>query len=147
MWLISAILAPTPVSALVHSSTLVTAGIFIVLKFTNGCCFSLGCLDFFITLAGLSFFFGCLIMLLQTDVKKIIAVATLCQIMLIITNAMFQSTASFNSFYRLTHNQLIIHGYIKSCFFLVAGIFFIDSRYLQKKKWAGNSFFCSIRHV
>jgi len=77
-WLTAAMLAPTPVSALVHSSTLVTAGIYLLLRFVP---FALGPLlyvgIFTMLMAGWA---G----IIETDLKKLIALSTLSQLGLIV---------------------------------------------------------------
>lgn len=79
-WLPAAILAPTPVSALVHSSTLVTAGVFLLYRFFPTGSNLLAYAGIFTTLiAGLAAF-------ILSDVKKIVALSTLSQLGLIISS-------------------------------------------------------------
>lgn len=79
-WLPAAMLAPTPVSALVHSSTLVTAGVYLLFRFCPLCSTILISVGIFTTLiAGLA-------AALECDTKKIIALSTLRQLGLIVTS-------------------------------------------------------------
>ena len=110
-WLPAAIAAPTPVSALVHSSTLVTAGVYLLLRFNLLLCnnmfviLMLGCIT--MVMAGVS---G----LTESDMKKIIALSTLSQL-----GVMFFSVGLGEVFLRYFH--LISHAYFKAIIFICAG--------------------------
>lgn len=95
-WLPSAIAAPTPVRALVHSSTLVTAGIYIILRFnwlSHGWILWLGSLT--ILIAG---FCACV----EIDIKKVVALSTLSQLGVIIV-ALGLENKVFCFFHLFTH--------------------------------------------
>ncbi|MRC56822.1 hypothetical protein GH877_29485, partial [Bacillus thuringiensis] len=83
-WLPAAIEAPTPVSALVHSSTLVTGGIFLLIRFFP----FLNQLQFFslflLIIASLTMLIAGLSAINEIDIKKVIALSTLSQLGLII---------------------------------------------------------------
>jgi len=114
-WLPAAILAPTPVSALVHSSTLVTAGVYLLYRFSPvGSVFliSIGLLT--TLLAGFSAF-------LESDAKKIIALSTLSQLGLIVTCLGYGERA-------LCFAHLNTHAAFKALLFLGVGTV-IHSRY------------------
>lgn len=112
-WLPAAIAAPTPVSALVHSSTLVTAGVFLLIRFypcliwreIKNILFIAGALT--ITMASLG-------ALYEMDLKKIIALSTLSQLGLIII------ALSIN-LYILALFHLLTHALFKASLFLAAG--------------------------
>ena len=70
--------APTPVSSLVHSSTLVTAGVFVLIRFNYLFCF-LGFYLFKVFFL-LTMLFGGVVAVLETDFKKIVAMSTLSQL-------------------------------------------------------------------
>lgn len=111
-WLPAAIAAPTPVSALVHSSTLVTAGVYLLIRFhallgVNNFLFYVGVFTIFMSGLGAN---------LETDLKKIIALSTLSQLGLIII------TLSIG-FYELSFFHLLTHALFKSLLFLCAGVF------------------------
>uniref|UniRef100_A0AB74RXP7 NADH-ubiquinone oxidoreductase chain 5 n=1 Tax=Echinolaelaps echidninus TaxID=2759148 RepID=A0AB74RXP7_9ACAR len=112
-WLPAAMAAPTPVSSLVHSSTLVTAGIYMIIRmfiFFNNSIFSemlMICSILTMLLAGLSAMF-------EMDMKKIIALSTLSQLGVMM---MILSTKNFE----LALFHLLTHAMFKACLFLCAG--------------------------
>lgn len=108
-WLPAAIAAPTPVSSLVHSSTLVTAGIYVIFRFR-------GVLSFYgveifgmltILIAGLN-------ALKEIDIKKIVALSTLSQLGLIVCGLGIE-------FYRIRFFHLILHAFFKAILFIRVG--------------------------
>ena len=114
-WLPAAMLAPTPVSALVHSSTLVTAGVYLLFRFCPLYSSLLINVGIFTTLiAGLS-------AALECDTKKIIALSTLRQLGLIVTSLGLGSRC-------LCFAHLNTHAAFKALLFLAIGSF-IHSMY------------------
>jgi len=108
-WLPAAIAAPTPVSALVHSSTLVTAGIYLLFRFSSLPTTILLSIGVFTTLmAGGA---ACS----ETDFKKIVALSTLSQLGLIV------STLGLNLRY-ISFIHLNLHASFKALLFLAVGI-------------------------
>nr|YP_010561782.1 NADH dehydrogenase subunit 5 [Austropallene bucera]UYX57730.1 NADH dehydrogenase subunit 5 [Austropallene bucera] len=111
-WLPAAMAAPTPVSSLVHSSTLVTAGVYILFRFSSYICvevWEMLCLCSILTmfLAGISAFF-------EYDLKKIIALSTLSQLGVM----MFSMSMGLKY---LAFFHLIIHAFFKALMFLSGG--------------------------
>lgn len=80
-WLLSAIRAPTPISSLVHSSTLVVAGVYVLLQFSYCLVDSLEVLKYIRLLTLLGRRFG---LLNEIDIKKLIAYSTIRHVALII---------------------------------------------------------------
>nr|WEI30810.1 NADH dehydrogenase subunit 5 [Rhipicephalus turanicus] len=112
-WLPAAMAAPTPVSALVHSSTLVTAGVYLLIRFEllfNNYVFSTFLMKISLMtmiMSGINAFF-------ENDLKKIIAFSTLSQLSIMMLTLSLQLT-------NLAFFHLIIHAIFKSMLFLCAG--------------------------
>nr|YP_011036726.1 NADH dehydrogenase subunit 5 [Xestocephalus limpidissimus]WRK21330.1 NADH dehydrogenase subunit 5 [Xestocephalus limpidissimus] len=112
-WLPAAMAAPTPVSALVHSSTLVTAGVYLLIRFFMG----LNSFFFFFFFFGLfTMFFSSFCAIFEFDLSSIIALSTLSQLGLMIS-------CLFSGYVDLSFFHLISHAMFKSLLFLCAGIF------------------------
>ena len=109
-WLPAAMAAPTPVSALVHSSTLVTAGVYLIIRYNqnNPSFFTLIIGILTTILAGINACNG-------FDFKKLIALSTLSQLGL-----MFIALGLGN--YKLALYHLVAHGLVKALLFLSAGL-------------------------
>nr|YP_009648555.1 NADH dehydrogenase subunit 5 [Tetraphleps aterrimus]QCE31842.1 NADH dehydrogenase subunit 5 [Tetraphleps aterrimus] len=112
-WLPAAMAAPTPVSALVHSSTLVTAGVYLMIRFSN--LFSNLDLSLFALLGALTMFMSGLGANFEFDLKKIIALSTLSQL------GMMMSIL-FMGFSDLAYFHLLTHAFFKSLLFLCSGL-------------------------
>uniref|UniRef100_UPI00300142EF NADH dehydrogenase subunit 5 n=1 Tax=Kuohzygia albolinea TaxID=3019669 RepID=UPI00300142EF len=111
-WLPAAMAAPTPVSSLVHSSTLVTAGVYLLIRFFNQFNFN-NIYMFFLSL--MTMFMSSFCANYEFDLKKIIALSTLSQLGLMMCS-LFLGLANL-SFY-----HLLSHAVFKSLLFLCAGI-------------------------
>lgn len=133
-WLPAAIAAPTPVSALVHSSTLVTAGVFLIIRFYN----FLHSLQYFNTIilfiAVSTIFIAGLRAITECDIKKIIALSTLSQLGIIITSIGLNIPT-------LAYFHIITHALFKALLFICAGAFINKHLHTQDLRWIGNLFF------
>nr|APT41525.1 NADH dehydrogenase subunit 5 [Pressatia choti] len=112
-WLPAAMAAPTPVSALVHSSTLVTAGVYLLIRFSN-LLLSLSISKALLLISGLTMFMAGLGANYEFDLKKIIALSTLSQL------GLMMSILSFG-FMKLAFFHLLTHALFKALLFMCAG--------------------------
>nr|YP_009643448.1 NADH dehydrogenase subunit 5 [Melamphaus faber]APO08877.1 NADH dehydrogenase subunit 5 [Melamphaus faber] len=112
-WLPAAMAAPTPVSALVHSSTLVTAGVYLLIRFDA--LLSLYNMSFLLLISVLTMFMSGLGASFEFDLKKIIALSTLSQLGLMMS-ILFIGNSSISFFHLLTH------AFFKALLFLCAGL-------------------------
>lgn len=112
-WLPAAIAAPTPVSSLVHSSTLVTAGVYLIVRFCPWLLLSK--LQLWLLWAGMAtMLLAGMAAMMENDIKKIIALSTLSQLGVIITSlgAGFFNAAFFH---------LLAHAFFKALLFVTVG--------------------------
>nr|YP_010378637.1 NADH dehydrogenase subunit 5 [Acanthobdella peledina]QYC97717.1 NADH dehydrogenase subunit 5 [Acanthobdella peledina] len=130
-WLPAAMAAPTPVSALVHSSTLVTAGVFLLLRFYpflhSFKFFNMLTLMVAVTTMTLASFCA----MMETDMKKIIALSTLSQLGLMMTSLGLNLVD-------LTFMHMVIHAMFKALLFVSAGTLINCHLHSQDLRWMGN---------
>lgn len=130
-WLPAAIAAPTPVSALVHSSTLVTAGVFLLIRFHSFLAsFNIFSSSLFFASAFTIFIAG-IAALTECDIKKIIALSTLSQLGVIIL-------ALSVGLPKLAFFHLITHALFKALLFICAGSIIHFHHHGQDLRTIGN---------
>ena len=105
---------PTPVSALIHAATMVTAGVFLICKFSIFFNNSVIASNLLILVGSVTTIFTALISLTQNDIKKIIAYSTCSQLG-------FMFIAAGFSMYNLAIFHLTTHAFFKALLFLGAG--------------------------
>nr|YP_010022505.1 NADH dehydrogenase subunit 5 [Caryandoides hunanica]QON98915.1 NADH dehydrogenase subunit 5 [Caryandoides hunanica] len=129
-WLPAAMAAPTPVSALVHSSTLVTAGVYLLIRFSpmlniynlSWFLLMIGCMTMFMAGLGANFEF---------DLKKIIALSTLSQL------GLMMSILSMG-YSKLAFFHLLSHALFKALLFMCAGSVIHNLKDLQDIRFMGS---------
>nr|YP_009469725.1 NADH dehydrogenase subunit 5 [Sphodromantis lineola]AVE15580.1 NADH dehydrogenase subunit 5 [Sphodromantis lineola] len=128
-WLPAAMAAPTPVSALVHSSTLVTAGVYLLIRFSKA--FPTWLLSFLLVISVLTMFMSGLGANFEYDLKKIIALSTLSQLglMMSIMSLGFSDLAFFH---------LLTHALFKALLFMCAGMVIHNMKNFQDIRFMGN---------
>nr|AKM70125.1 NADH dehydrogenase subunit 5 [Kaburagia rhusicola] len=139
-WLPLAMAAPTPVSSLVHSSTLVTAGVYLMIRF-NEIFLEFFFLNYLLVLSCLTMFMSGLNAIFEFDLKKIIAFSTLSQ-MSFMFMILCMGKVEMCFFY------LLMHALFKSMMFLSAGILILNMNNNQDIRKMGGLInylpFCSL---
>lgn len=130
-WLPAAIAAPTPVSALVHSSTLVTAGVFLIIRFHQFLVLTPWFKPTLLLIAILTILIAGIRASTECDIKKIIALSTLSQLG-VITSALALGATNLASFH------IITHALFKALLFICAGELIILHHHSQELRWIGN---------
>ena len=129
-WLPAAMAAPTPVSALVHSSTLVTAGVFLLIRFYSYLSLFRIFKSVLLLVATLTILIAGMAANLERDLKKIIALSTLRQLGVIIG-------ALGMGMWELSLFHLYTHAMFKALLFLCAGAFIHRSQHRQDIRVVG----------
>ena len=114
VWLPDAMEAPTPASALIHSSTLVVAGVFLIIRFSVIFEFTLFTNYYLIILGSLTLAFGAITAIFQNDIKKLVAYSTISQIGYLVCGCGFCC-------YEEVLLYLIIHALNKAFLFVLVG--------------------------
>ncbi len=114
VWLPDSMAGPTPISALIHAATMVTAGIFMVARMSPLFEFSTTALGVVIIIGAITAFFTGLLGIVQNDIKRVVAYSTLSQLgyMTVALGASAYSAAIFH---------LMTHAFFKALLFLAAG--------------------------
>ena len=114
VWLPDAMEAPTPASALIHSSTLVVAGIFLVIRFSVLLEFAVFVNYYLAILGAVTLAFGSITAIFQNDIKKLVAYSTISQIGYLVCGCGFCC-------YEEVLLYLIIHALNKAFLFILVG--------------------------
>nr|YP_010481494.1 NADH dehydrogenase subunit 5 [Eisenia nordenskioldi]UIX22959.1 NADH dehydrogenase subunit 5 [Eisenia nordenskioldi]UIX22972.1 NADH dehydrogenase subunit 5 [Eisenia nordenskioldi] len=130
-WLPAAMAAPTPVSALVHSSTLVTAGVFLLIRFYEHVASAWWFTPLLLFIAAATTLMAGLSATTECDMKKIIALSTLSQLGMMMA-------AMGLSMVHLAFLHMITHALFKALLFVCAGSFIHSHSHSQDLRWMGN---------
>ena len=124
VWLPDSMEGPTPISALIHAATMVTAGIFMVARMSPLFELSETALAFVIVIGSITAFFMGLLGIVQNDIKRVVAYSTLSQLgyMTVALGASAYSAAIFH---------LMTHAFFKALLFLAAGSVIIAMHHEQ----------------
>jgi NADH-quinone oxidoreductase subunit L len=114
-WLADAMEGPTPVSALIHAATLVTAGVYLALRCSALLVLAPAVGEALALLGGVTALFGAAVACAQWDLKKVIAYSTCSQLG-------YMLCACGMGGYALAFHHLLTHGFFKALLFLAAGV-------------------------
>jgi NADH-quinone oxidoreductase subunit L len=114
VWLPDSMEGPTPISALIHAATMVTAGIFMVARMSPLFELSVTALGFVIIIGAVTAFFMGLLGIVQNDIKRVVAYSTLSQLG-------YMTVALGASAYGAAIFHLMTHAFFKALLFLAAG--------------------------
>jgi NADH-quinone oxidoreductase subunit L len=124
VWLPDAMEGPTPISALIHAATMVTAGVFMVARLAPLYNLSPVAMDVVAVVGGLTMFLGATIALTQTDIKRVVAYSTLSQLG-------YMMMACGLGAYVSGMYHLLTHGAFKALLFLGCGAVIIALHHEQ----------------
>ncbi|MGP0592566.1 NADH-quinone oxidoreductase subunit L [Nitrospira sp. T9] len=130
VWLPDAMEGPTPISALIHAATMVTAGVFMVARFAPLFNLSPVAMDVVAVVGGATMFIGATIALTQTDIKRVVAYSTLSQLG-------YMMMACGLGGYIAGMYHLLTHGAFKALLFLGCGSVIIALHHEQDMKHMG----------
>ena len=130
VWLPDSMEGPTPISALIHAATMVTAGIFMVARLSPLYELSVTALSFILVIGAITALFMGLIGIVQNDIKRVVAYSTLSQLG-------YMTVALGASAYSVAIFHLMTHAFFKALLFLAAGSVIIAMHHKQDMKEMG----------
>jgi NADH-quinone oxidoreductase subunit L len=140
VWLPDSMEGPTPISALIHAATMVTAGIFMVARMSPLYELSETALTFVLVIGATTAFFMGLIGIVQNDIKRVVAYSTLSQLGYMVA-ALGASAYAAGLFHLMTH------AFFKALLFLAAGSVIIGMHHAQDiRKMGGIRKYMPITH-
>lgn len=130
IWLPESMEGPTPISALIHAATMVTAGIYLMARLSPLIEYSETVLNFILVIGATTAFFIGILALFQQDIKRVIAYSTISQLG-------YMAAAVGASAYQAAIFHLVTHAFFKALLFLAAGSVIIAMHHEQDMRKMG----------
>ena len=130
VWLPDSMEGPTPISALIHAATMVTAGIFMVSRMSPLFELSDTALNFVLVIGAITALFMGFLGIIQNDIKRVVAYSTLSQLG-------YMTVALGASAYSVALFHLMTHAFFKALLFLGAGSVIMGCHHNQDIRWMG----------
>ncbi len=130
VWLPDSMEGPTPISALIHAATMVTAGIFMVARMSPLFELSDTALNFILIIGAITALFMGFLGIIQNDIKRVVAYSTLSQLG-------YMTVALGASAYSVAVFHLMTHAFFKALLFLAAGSVIMGLHHNQDIRWMG----------
>ncbi len=130
VWLPDSMEGPTPISALIHAATMVTAGIFMVARMSPLFELSETSLNFIMVIGAITALFMGFLGIIQNDIKRVVAYSTLSQLG-------YMTVALGASAYSVAVFHLMTHAFFKALLFLGAGSVIMGMHHNQDIRWMG----------
>jgi len=130
VWLPDSMEGPTPISALIHAATMVTAGIFMVARMSPLFELSATALNFIMIIGAITALFMGFLGIIQNDIKRVVAYSTLSQLG-------YMTVALGASAYSVAVFHLMTHAFFKALLFLAAGSVIMGLHHNQDIRWMG----------
>ncbi|NBW50185.1 MAG: NADH-quinone oxidoreductase subunit L [Betaproteobacteria bacterium] len=130
VWLPDSMEGPTPISALIHAATMVTAGIFMVSRMSPLFELSDTALNFILVIGSITALFMGFLGIIQNDIKRVVAYSTLSQLG-------YMTVALGVSAYSVAVFHLMTHAFFKALLFLGAGSVIMGVHHNQDIRWMG----------
>ena len=130
VWLPDSMEGPTPISALIHAATMVTAGIFMVARMSPLFEWSDTALSFIMVIGAITALFMGFLGIIQNDIKRVVAYSTLSQLG-------YMTVALGASAYSVAVFHLMTHAFFKALLFLAAGSVIMGVHHNQDIRWMG----------
>ena len=130
VWLPDSMEGPTPISALIHAATMVTAGIFMVARMSPLFELSDTALSFVMVIGAITALFMGFLGIIQNDIKRVVAYSTLSQLG-------YMTVALGASAYSVAVFHLMTHAFFKALLFLAAGSVIMGMHHNQDIRWMG----------
>jgi NADH-quinone oxidoreductase subunit L len=130
VWLPDSMEGPTPISALIHAATMVTAGIFMVARMSPLFELSDTALNFIMVIGAITALFMGFLGIIQNDIKRVVAYSTLSQLG-------YMTVALGASAYSVAVFHLMTHAFFKALLFLGAGSVIMGMHHNQDIRWMG----------